>query len=108
MKYTQLILCGSALLLVNGCAMKTKLLDVNAVSMTQTSLQPGAKLKEKGPVTGQFCANAFHDEGTLGLMDEAIKSAQQENHVDFITGVTVWQVSNGCVQVEGTGQTMSN
>jgi len=99
-----LILLLSASLLFASCAMKQKVMDVSVVSMTQTHLPPAAKLQEKGPVSSTFCSDAMHDKGNIGLFDEAIKSAQTQNSVDFITNVSFWKDEKGCILLEGTGQ----
>lgn len=104
MKKSQIIFAISAVVLASGCAMKTKVLDAGAVSMTHQSLKPGQALQEKGQVTGQFCADTFGDKGQIGLMDEAIKSAQKTHGVDWITNATFYLTSASCVSVEGTGQ----
>lgn len=95
-----LILLGS----LSACVMKTKVLDAGAVSMTHSSLAPGQKLHEVGPVTGQFCTNTFSDKGNIGLIDSAVKSAQSKYSVDFITNASFYTDGNGCMSVEGTGQ----
>ncbi len=99
-----LILFASACMLSLGCASKVKVMDVSVVSMTQSFLPPTAKLQEKGPVTGTFCADSGKDKGSIGLFDEAIKSAQTQNSVDFITNVSFWRDEKGCILLEGTGQ----
>jgi hypothetical protein len=99
-----LIILVSSGLLFASCAQKVKVMDVSVVSMTHTHLPPAAKLQEKGPVTGSFCADSSKDKGHVGLFDEAIKSAQSLNSVDFITNVSFWRDEHGCILLEGTGQ----
>jgi hypothetical protein len=90
-------------LALGGCQMKQKILDAGAVSMTRSSIQPGETLKEKGPVAGTFCSSS-DDKGTIGLMDEAVKTAQKENSVDYITNASFYiGPKPGCMMVEGTG-----
>ena len=89
---------------ITSCAMKTKVMDVSVVSMTHTHVPPASKLQEKGPVSGTFCSDARNDKGAIGLFDEAIKSAQTQNSVDFITNVSFWRDEKGCILLEGTGQ----
>lgn len=91
-----------ALAILPGCVMKTKILDTAAISMTRTTLGEGEKLKETGPVTGQFCAKTFDDKGSIGLLDESVKSAQTQYGIDYITNATFWQEGQ-CITVEGTG-----
>ena len=98
----KLILAAMALIFVSGCAMKTKILDTAAISMTHGSLKEGERLKETGPVTGQFCAKTFDDKGNIGLLDESVKSAQTQAGVDYITNAVFWQ-EGSCITVEGTG-----
>jgi hypothetical protein len=87
---------------LGGCAMKTKVLDATAVSMTHSSLKEGEKLQETGPVTGKFCADTFGDKGTIGLLDESIGAAQKQFQVDYITNASFWR-EGSCISVEGTG-----
>ncbi|MFZ4714584.1 MAG: hypothetical protein ACOYL6_12755 [Bacteriovoracaceae bacterium] len=95
-----------SLLSLGACAMnKTKIMDVASVSMTHNNVPAGTKLEEKGPVTGEFCANSFGDKGNVGLMDEAVKKAQSTSNVDFILNASFWQ-SGSCISVEGTGAKM--
>lgn len=90
-----------------GCAMKQKIMDVSMVSATHTHVPEGSRLVEKGPVTGKFCADSFKDKGSVGLFDEAIKSAQQQSGVDFISTVSFFREGN-CVSIEGTGQKLAD
>ena len=98
------LLIALGLLFTAGCVSKVKVMDVSVVSMTHSHLPLGAKLEEKGPVTGSFCADISNDKGNVGLFDEAIKSAQSQSSVDFITNVTFWRDQKGCILLEGTGQ----
>lgn len=90
-------------LALSGCVMKQKILDAGAVSMTHQSLKEGQSLKETGPVKGEYCTDITGDKGNIGLMDEAIKNAQQQNSVDYITNATFYSTGK-CILVEGTGQ----
>lgn len=92
----------ASLVLLGGCAMKTKVLDTAAISMTKTGLQPGESLQETGPVTGEFCADTFSQRGNFGFLDESVKKAQEQFNVDFILNAAFWQQGN-CISVEGTG-----
>ncbi len=91
-----------ALGFLGGCAMKTKILDASAVSMTHMHLKPGESLKETVPVTGKFCADTFGDKGSIGLIDESVKAAQQQFSVDYILNASFWN-EGACISVEGTG-----
>jgi len=104
MKNAKLILAVALLGTLSACAMKTKVLDAGAVSMTRTNLAPGQKLHEVGPVSGEFCSHALGDKGNVGLIDEAVKDAQQKNSIDMITNASFYTTGNGCMTVEGTGQ----
>jgi hypothetical protein len=95
-----------ASLILSGCVMKTKILDAGAVSMTHQNLKEGETLKETGPVKGEFCADSMHDKGNIGLLDEAIKNAQTQNNVDYITNASFYTNGQGCISVEGTGNTV--
>ena len=91
-----------AFLGTGACAMKQKIMDAGAVSMTHNALAANESLKETGPVTGQFCPDSFKDKGSIGLIDEAIKNAQETNKVDYIVNASVFHQGN-CTLVEGTG-----
>jgi len=104
MKNSKLVIALLAIACLPACAVKTKILDAPAVSMTYPSINAGQALRETGPVTGEFCSNAFSDKGTVGLIDEAVRAAQQKYSVDFITAASFYTTGNGCVSVEGTGQ----
>jgi hypothetical protein len=101
------ILTFVALISLVGCAMKTKILDTAAISMTKAHLNEGEKLSETGPVTGQFCADTWNDKGSFGLIDECVKNAQQQSGVDFILNASVYRSGN-CVSVEGTGAKLAS
>lgn len=98
------VVFGGAVL--SGCAAKVKVLDAAMVSMTRQSLGPSETLAEKGNVSGMFCPDSFKDKGNQGLIDNAVRNAQEMNKVDFIGNVTVWRDGNGCVSIEGTGFTV--
>lgn len=91
-----------AAMIVTGCAMKTKVLDATAVSMTHFNLKEGERLEETGAVAGEFCTDLTGDSGNIGLFDEAIKAAQTKAGVDFILNASFWS-SGKCVSIEGTG-----
>jgi hypothetical protein len=91
------------LVVASSCATKQKLLDATAVSMTHQSLEPGQNLVEIGEVESEFCADQWSDKGAIGLMDEAINSAQKKSGADFITNATFWRMGN-CVSITGTGK----
>jgi hypothetical protein len=97
----KIIFSLTAIALLGGCAMKTKILDTQAVSMTHYSLKDGEKLQEVGPVTGKFCSST-NDKGNIGLIDESVKATQEQYKVDYILNATFWN-ENGCVSVDGTG-----
>lgn len=89
-----------------SCAHKVKLLDASAISMTHASVEPGQNLVEIGEVESEFCPDTFKDKGSIGLIDEAVKSAQKKSGADFIKNVTIWykiELMSACIQVEGTG-----
>ncbi len=97
-----LIMLMAAVAVLGGCAMKTKVLDAAAVSMTHYNLKEGESLQETGAVTGEFCTDMQNGKGTVGLFDEAIKNAQTQSGVDFILNASFWSTGK-CVSVEGTG-----
>ena len=100
MKNTYLLI--AALALLAGCAMRTKILDAPAISMTQMNVPAGEKLQETGPVTGKFCPDSMNDKGTIGLLDESVKAAQAQSGVDWILNASFYMEGN-CIDVEGTG-----
>lgn len=89
---------------LSACATKVKVLDASSISMTHFHLNEGEKLRETGPITGKFCPDAFKDKGNVGLIDQATMAAQEQNQVDFITNVSIWRESTGCLLIDGTGQ----
>lgn len=92
----------AALLLLSACAMKQKVMDVAAVSMTKNYIPEGGTLKETGPVTGKYCADQWNDKGSIGLFDESVKAAQAQSGVDYILNASFWR-EGSCMTVEGTG-----
>lgn len=103
MKNTKnLILSLVALIALSACATKVKILDTTAISTTRGALEPGERLRQTGSVHGKFCPQTFDDRGNIGLLDEAVKSAQRRYGVDYIMDATFWNES-GCITVEGTG-----
>lgn len=92
--------------LTSACATRQKLLDISGVSMTHGALQPGQKLQDKGPVTGEFCAQQFSDKGQIGLIDETVKNTQATHKVDYITNATIWTTGASCIVIEGQGQSI--
>ena len=85
---------------VSSCAMKQEILNASAVSMTRYSIKKKVKLEEAGEVTGEFCADISGNSGTLGLLDEAIKDAQNKSGADYITNAVFYSRGN-CIVVEG-------
>jgi hypothetical protein len=99
---TKHFLTLAPLIFLAGCAMKTKILDTPAISMTRLHLNEGEKLRETGPVNGKFCPDAFGDKGTIGMIDRSVKDAQDQNGIDYILNASFW-TEGTCVSVEGTG-----
>jgi hypothetical protein len=89
-------------LLTSCAAQKVKIMDTPAVSMTRDSLEADEKLEKQGPVNSQFCPDSYKDKGEIGLMDEAVRVAQEKNQIDFILNASFWS-SVGCISVEGEG-----
>jgi hypothetical protein len=90
-----------------SCAHKVKVLDASAVSMTHDSVAPGQNLVEVGEVNSEFCPDAFNDKGSIGLLDEAIKNAQNTSGADWIMNASFWRDQKGCISVTGTGKKLS-
>lgn len=92
-----------------GCANKTKLIDVYAISTTYSSVPNNKILQEIGPVKNQNCVQSFtkanSTSGTKnisnGLFDEAIIGAQTKLNADFILHAKLYQ-DGSCFTVEGT------
>ena len=102
------IVCSATLLvLFTSCAMKQRILNASSVSMTKYSSQKGQNVEEAGEVTGEFCADTLSDSGTVGLLDEAIKDAQNKSGADFISNATFYSKGN-CVIVEGMAMKVKN
>lgn len=92
---------------VTSCAHKVKVLDATAVSMTHSSIESNQNLVEIGDVESEFCPDTFNDKGTIGLLDEAIKNAQQKSGADWIMNASFWRDGKGCISVTGTGKKIS-
>lgn len=97
----KIMIIMSILVLSASCAMRQRILNASAVSMTKYSTKKKQKLVEAGEVKGEFCANSMKDSGEIGLLDEAIKDAQKKSKADFISNA-VFYASGSCVEVEGT------
>ncbi len=100
------LILAALLVGVTSCAHKVKILDASAVSMTQTSVEPGQNLVEIGDVEGEFCADQFNDKGSVGLIDMAVQNAQTKSGADWITNASFWR-SGSCVSVTGTGKKLA-
>jgi hypothetical protein len=87
-------------LLLSGCAMKTKILEVPLVSQTYSNVPAGAHLQMVGPAYGHYCANG---DDTSGMLDEATAIAQRRGQFDFISEVQVSREAN-CISLQGVGQ----
>ena len=97
------IILLSCLMGLMSCASKVRILNTNAVSMTEYSLEKGRKVKEIGEVQGKFCpGDKKTQDNTFGLIDEAVRVAQDKSGADFLTNTVVYQ-KGMCVSVEGTG-----
>jgi hypothetical protein len=104
MKNLKIIVGLAAVVLMSACQMKQKVMDAGIVSMTYPNIPEGMKLAEAGSVSGEFCPQAMSDSGPIGLFDQAVKSAQDKNGIDFITNASFWRDGSGCILLEGTGQ----
>lgn len=96
----KIVSIAAIMLLASSCAMKQRILNASSVSMTKYSAQSKQKIEEAGEVTGEFCADSGSDSGTIGLLDEAIKDAQNKSGADFISNAIFYSKGN-CVMVEG-------
>jgi hypothetical protein len=88
--------------LLSSCASQRKvILTAPVVSMTKYSLNTNEKVVLSNEVEGQFCAEAFKEAGSYGLIDEAIKDAQNKASADFLYNASISQEGN-CTYVTGT------
>lgn len=88
----------------SACAPRHTILTVPAVSMTQTSTEPGYQAKPQGPVTSEYCQGdepLVSKDRNIGLIDEAVMKAQKQSGATYISDVTISQ-KGSCVMVEGT------
>lgn len=92
------------LLSLNSCATRQLVMSAGAVSMTKPNAPKGAKLATLGPVTGKFCPEAFAKSSgkEMGMIDEAVKNAQETSKADFIKNAQVY-ASGNCYEIEGEG-----
>ena len=100
------LIIAALLVGVTSCAHRVKVLDASAVSMTQTSVEPGQNLVEIGDVEGEFCSDSFNDKGSIGLIDMAVENAQKKTGADWITNASFWRSGN-CMYVTGTGKKLA-
>jgi hypothetical protein len=93
-----------ALFALVGCANpRTRIIESEWASMTQSKVPQAKDVVSTGPVKGDFCFSSFGS-GHVGLMDEAIKKAQNTYAVDYIKNATFTMESRkSCVYVEGEG-----
>lgn len=91
------------MIVMAACQSKQKIMDVSLVSMTHSHIPVGMKLQEAGEVSGRFCPQGA-DRGSIGLFDQAVKSAQDKGGIDFISNASFWRDESGCVLLDGTGQ----
>ena len=96
MKALYLISMIMLLIATANCATRMRIMNAAAVSMTESSLNKKETLHEIGPIEDKSCPNA-----SPGLMDEAIRNAQNKSGADFITNATFYLELNGCVVVNG-------
>jgi hypothetical protein len=98
------IFLAISLVTLSGCANQTvKILDATWVSM-KNSTPPGPtdKLTKVGPISEEYCLDKLS--GSYGLMDEAVKKAEEKNKIDYIKYPSFTQtVGKSCVQVAGEG-----
>jgi len=105
-RYRYSIFVTTLAVLLSGCEMKQKILDLNAVSMTSENLKDGEALKETGPVSNRFCADSFHDQGQIGILDRLIQITQEEESADYLTKVSFYRTGKTCFLLEGIGNTI--
>lgn len=97
-------LTGIVVGILAGCESRTKIADIQAISMTHEILAPGETLESRGPVSARYCVDTLRDRGSIGLLDEVTANVQSENNVDFITQATLSRVGGGCFELSGMGQ----
>ena len=90
------------LFIMSGCATQEKLMDASYVSMTQTHLPEGRKLRDLGIIRGEFCTDVWHQKGSFGFFDEVLRTAQTQSGADYLMHASFFRDGN-CYSVEGTG-----
>lgn len=86
-----------------GCTHQYDIMKANAVSMKHRHLPKGAHLEKVADVSSRYCMKNKSDSGIdIGLMDEAVKAAEQEHNIDFILHPT-FRSDGNCVIVTGDG-----
>jgi len=94
-----------------GCGTtRFQLASMSAVSMSQTSLQPGETLViSNKEVEAEFCTGddaLVSRDSLVGLMDEASMKAQKKSGADYLMNVQYW-ADGDCIIVTGTPATVT-
>lgn len=104
------LITGSCLLalFLTGCAIQYDLMKAHAVSMKHYHLPDNAKLVKVADVNSKYCIKDFKVSNgkSIGILDEAIKAAEKEYDIDFITNA-IFRAQGKCVIVIGDGVRIS-
>jgi hypothetical protein len=104
-----IILMLIAVFALSACGSRTvKVLDANWTSMKHAMPPaPGAKLMKIANVQTEYCLNSWS--GSFGLMDEAVKKAENDYNIDYVKYPAFTQtVGQFCVQLAGEGYRIVN
>jgi hypothetical protein len=101
--FQKLMTPAAAGLLLTSCASMQPLMSAPAVSMSRTSVAPGTKSQEIGPVSARYCRGDDATTGsgsTVGLLDEVIRKAETSSKASYI-GQASFQYDGTCIELEG-------
>jgi hypothetical protein len=99
----KLLVASLVVIIGAGCAHQYDLMKANAVSMKHRNLPKDAKLEKVADVSSRYCMQYSGDSGVdIGLMDEAVRAAEEKYGIDFILHPT-FRSDGKCVIVTGDG-----
>ena len=90
-----------ALLVMGACATRVHVVDLEGISMKKRHVAKNAKLKSMGEQTSTYCTeNKMGDGSRIGLIDEAVKSMEQQYNAEVIKHVSIYRRAN-CIEITG-------
>ena len=96
------------LLMTSACATRVHVVDLEGISMKKRHIAKGAKLKSMGEQTSTYCPeNKIGDGNRIGLIDEAVKSMEQQYQADVIRSVSIYRRA-GCIEITGEPMQLAN